>query len=142
MDAIIDKFEKLYLHDQGIDEIVIDLASQTVSVRVDQLWILSEENPVWPPGLGGSPMRKNCLIFVGCDEVSICPQGCALDGLILTHSAIRMDRCVREGKVGRYRFEFLIAGRPSAVTLRIEADDFQLVSGESDSAEISFENRD
>ena len=141
MNSGIDLFNRLYMGDRGIQQILIDLVDQQVVVQVDDIDILPDEQMEWRPGLDFPAICNAQLVFVGCNLVTICPQDSALDGLILNWGVEPIER-EHPWPSAKYRFEFLIVGGPTAVTLRIEADDFQLVSGEGDSAEIPFENRD
>lgn len=138
--SVVERFSRLYMGDQGIEQISIDLIRHQIIVQIDEMWVLRDERTEWNPDL---PIIRNAqLVFVGCDLVTICPQDSALDGLVLRWDIVPIEQRGNSWRSARYRFEFLIIGDPSPVTLRIEADDFQLVSGEGDSAEIPFENRD
>ena len=140
MDPVVERFSNLSIGDQGIDRIVIDLVEHRTIVKIDKIWILPNENPVWDARLLAGPNAQ--LVFVRSVLVTIYPEDSALDGLILTWSATSIEQRERSWRSAQYRFEFLIVGSPTPVTLRIEADDFYVATGDNDIHEASGKRAD
>ena len=126
MSSVVERFSRLYMGDQGIEQVCIDLAHRQTIVQIDEMWMLPDKKTEWNPDLPTIVSAQ--LVFVGCDLVTIGPQDSALDGLVLSWNVMPIEQHQDSWRSANYRFEFLVIGDPSPVTLRIEAEDFYLAS--------------
>jgi hypothetical protein len=115
-------FDQLYMHDRDMNEVSIDLLQRRVTIVVDDIDIMSKENPIWYPGIDLPTIKDGRLIFENCDEIAITPQGVVYRSRIL-------DWTQSETQLGS-KFEIYVAGSSAAHKTTVVARSFRLEQGE------------